>query len=218
MRKKKREEEADAAFGAPQGRPRIGPDDVQQKEFRLAFRGYNERDVDEFLDHVTEDLAALVEENRRLREEGGSVSAPMAVAGTSEEASAILADARAEAVRITREAEARAAIVGDGNAPDTRAVIAPYLNQEREFLQSLGRLVQDHAETVRGMVEAHRAASEAHVVPAAPSAAGGEERPDTVSIPDEPSPAETSETPEAEPQPVSAEQQRSLRELFWGED
>ena len=38
---------------------RIAPADVQQVEFRLAFRGYNERDVDAFLDRITEGLGFL---------------------------------------------------------------------------------------------------------------------------------------------------------------
>lgn len=71
MRKKKRDAQ-EAGFTAPATRPRLTPIDVQQKEFRLAFRGYNERDVDEFLDLVTEELAAYTEENRRLQDRADS--------------------------------------------------------------------------------------------------------------------------------------------------
>ena len=47
------------SFGSATGPPgaptvRLTPVDVQQKEFRLAVRGYNEREVDQFLDEVTE--------------------------------------------------------------------------------------------------------------------------------------------------------------------
>jgi DivIVA domain-containing protein len=38
---------------------RITPVEIQQKEFRLAMRGYHERDVDEFLDEITEEVARL---------------------------------------------------------------------------------------------------------------------------------------------------------------
>ena len=69
MRKKKRQEEAQAG-----GDHRLTPVDVQQVEFRLAFRGYSERDVDAFLDRVTEDLSAYLEENERLR--SGSAPPP----------------------------------------------------------------------------------------------------------------------------------------------
>ena len=48
---------------------RITPVEIQQKEFRLAMRGYNERDVDRFLDELTEEVARLHAENKRLREQ-----------------------------------------------------------------------------------------------------------------------------------------------------
>lgn len=51
---------------APAGR--ITPQEVQQKEFQVARfgAGYRMREVDEFLDQVTEALSALVAENERL--------------------------------------------------------------------------------------------------------------------------------------------------------
>jgi len=51
---------------APAGR--ITPQEVQEKEFQVARfgAGYRMREVDEFLDQVTEALSALVAENERL--------------------------------------------------------------------------------------------------------------------------------------------------------
>jgi DivIVA domain-containing protein len=57
MRRKNKQEQPAPASGTA----RITPVDIQQVEFRLAFRGYNERDVDAFLDRVTEDLSAYLE-------------------------------------------------------------------------------------------------------------------------------------------------------------
>src|ERR671915_263391 len=84
-RRKKENADPPSGFAAseiePASRPRLTPEEVQKKEFRLAFRGYHERDVDEFLDQVTETLAALHEENKRLLEQlqeagaGGSAAA-----------------------------------------------------------------------------------------------------------------------------------------------
>jgi DivIVA domain-containing protein len=106
--------------------PRLTPRDVQEKQFHLAFRGYNEREVDEFLDLVTEELARLHAENRRLREElearGGAAvpqdpeaaarrvreEAEAAARRAREEAEAAVRRAREEAARIVAEAEARA--------------------------------------------------------------------------------------------------------------
>jgi len=46
----------------------ITPLDIQQKEFRVSrFGGYRMRDVDEFLDRLTEVVTGLTEENARLR-------------------------------------------------------------------------------------------------------------------------------------------------------
>jgi len=61
MRRKKGTDDAPAT-GA-----RITPEEVQQVEFRLAFRGYNERDVDAFLDRITEGLSSYIEELERMR-------------------------------------------------------------------------------------------------------------------------------------------------------
>ena len=63
MRRKNKQEQQPSTSGMN----RITPVDIQQAEFRLAFRGYNERDVDTFLDRVTEDLSSYLEENQRLR-------------------------------------------------------------------------------------------------------------------------------------------------------
>lgn len=45
----------------------VGPQDIQNKEFREAFRGYNEDDVDTFLDEVVEEFARLYQENQRMK-------------------------------------------------------------------------------------------------------------------------------------------------------
>lgn len=45
----------------------LSPQDIIRKEFREAFRGYNQSDVDLFLDEVAEEFRALAEENQRYR-------------------------------------------------------------------------------------------------------------------------------------------------------
>jgi DivIVA domain-containing protein len=156
MRRKKGSEDAPAT-----GDARITPDEVQQVEFRLAFRGYNERDVDAFLDRITEGLSSYREELEGLRSGSGLPLA--AVAGSTGDADAIVAGARAEADEIVRRAREqaagiRAAAAGSG---DARGAVAPFLNKEREFLQSLGGLVQTHAEEIKQMVMAIRERAEA---------------------------------------------------------
>ena len=143
----------------------LTPVDVQQVQFRLAFRGYNEGDVDAFLDRITEELTARIEERERLLRQvgtGGGELDPSILADARSEADAIVAKARAEASEIVRAAMAEAATVrasaGDGMvAPaEQRSALAPFLNKEREFLQNIGAVVQTHAEEIRSMVAALR--------------------------------------------------------------
>ena len=47
----------------------ITPIEIQNKEFRRAFRGYSEDEVDDFLKIVTEDFEALYKENMDLQEQ-----------------------------------------------------------------------------------------------------------------------------------------------------
>jgi len=45
----------------------LNPQDIVRKEFREAFRGYNQAEVDLFLDEVVEDFTRLVEENQKMK-------------------------------------------------------------------------------------------------------------------------------------------------------
>lgn len=275
MRRKKGTEDAPAT-----GDARITPEEVQQVEFRLAFRGYNERDVDAFLDRITEGLSSYREELEAARTGSGL---PLAAAAASTgDADAIVARARAEADEIVRRAQEQAAGIraaGAGSG-DARGAVAPFLNKEREFLQSLGGLVQTHAEEIKQMVMAIRERAEASASseaprPAAPvssvpearseaepertgergTAASAAAMPAVVQPADlepasaaeirerlqasEPpveigSPEDEDLAPEASPPivvesgtepvfstegaPASERRERSLRELFWGED
>ena len=258
MRRKNKQDEPSTP-----GTARITPAEIQQAEFRLAFRGYNERDVDAFLDRVTEDLSAYLDENQRLRATSGAAVAD----GASDEAADIVARARAEAADIVRAAEDEAAAIrasaGVRTAGDARSAVAPFLNKEREFLQGLGTLVQTHAEEIKGMVLALRARAEAaeperSIVDAgsvdadAPSespsvsrsmsegpsaslepASSSEIRtrlgfePETVAMAEEQA-ADDEETVivesatepvhTTEGSPATDRRERSLRELFWGEE
>ena len=156
---------------------RLTPVDVQQKEFRLAVRGYNEREVDKFLDEVTEEMARLYAENTRLRAEvetrGGSVPEPSAAAAA---------------------------------APSTPAALHAFVAREQEFLKQLAGLIQEHARAVK---EARRRArgEDGPVIDlanAAPEEANGSGA----------RPAVAFETTGA----GTGDEDRSVRELFWGEE
>lgn len=91
----------------------ITPLDIQQKEFRVSrFGGYRMRDVDEFLDKLTEVVSGLTEENARLRRQAGAepvVGSPD-LDDVARQADEIIQRARDEAARIDTEARARASL------------------------------------------------------------------------------------------------------------
>jgi DivIVA domain-containing protein len=235
MRRKKAEQPDTPTHGA-----RVTPNDVQQIEFRLAFRGYNERDVDAFLDRLTEDLAWYLEENQRLRTQAGAPVPLMAqdeLGAARAEAEEILAAARLEAAEIVRRAERESAAVAATPASgDARSAVAPFLNTEREFLQSLGALVQGHAEEIKQMVLALRARAESAAEgarvpePAATDVATAAEIRERLGTPEPPPQPAREPEPErvidlatepaysSEGSPAGDGGERSLRELFWGDD
>jgi DivIVA domain-containing protein len=247
---KDKSKETQPTGGSTPGRAMLGPLDVQQKEFRVSrFGGYKMRDVDEFLDGVTDSLSALVAENERLRK-----GAPAPIVGApdledvSRQADEIIQRARTEATRIVGEAKVAASASAGGDGTGDRAAVNAFLSQEREFLQSLAGLVQGHAETVKGMSKAARkkpvpaAASTSDPVvvtpdvepeapvPSPPAAAAPAEA--TQTKPPEPAPPASPEPTVVveEPEPASvgrsdgddessaSDGDRSLRDLFWGED
>jgi DivIVA domain-containing protein len=192
MRKRKPEpsdiDEGSAAREQASGPSRAGrltPLDIQQIEFRRSFKGYDEREVDEFLDRLTEDFAAALDEAQRLRDraEGGlgAVVTGGTPTGSKRAADEIVQRARDDAARIVREAKERAtaigaAALGPGTSSEAavrgagdRATIAPFIAKEREFLTSLATLVQGHAEAVRGMASSAQKAG----APATPAQEAG---------------------------------------------
>lgn len=232
---------------------RLTPADIQQKEFRVSrFGGYKMRDVDEFLDQITDSFTALTADVDRLHAGAAPVVGTPDLGDVARQADEIIARARAEAARIVAEARATAATgtTAGPNGPQDRAAVTAFIAQEREFLQSLAGLVQEHAETVKGMAKSARSGPEAPAAASprqepeakaepvltqsasgrstgpqtAPPAGSGSseattddttrvpESDDTVRIVEEPATAAAS-SGEAD-----SEGDRSLRELFWGED
>ncbi|HXF57632.1 MAG TPA: DivIVA domain-containing protein [Actinomycetota bacterium] len=196
------ERRAAEAGGEPR---RLLPQDVQEKRFHLAFRGYNEREVDEFLDLVTEELARLHAENRRLRDElralraaGGRAREPVAdatLARAQEEAARIVAQARAQARQVLAEAQARAVRLGRPGLP---AEVAVFLAREKEFLRALAGLLQSHAEGLKQEVRRLRQA------PAGPPAAGPTPSAPASAGSTAPAPASATEAPAERPIPEEA--------------
>lgn len=229
-KRKKRQREAEGSFGevvpgaevpgaeVPEHQ-RLTPVDIQQKVFRLAFRGYNERDVDEFLDGVTEDLAALHEENKRLREqiaEGGG--APGGLEEAQRQAEGIVRQAREHAARLVEDAEVRATEAGAGPAMAASGLPTSFLLQERQFLQQMAGLIQDHARRLKDDARRARAAEPepedapaSHEEPQAETPPAAETGPPSpmagpAAAPIAEAPEPTPEPPLIEPQPEPPEE------------
>ena len=189
----------------------VSPLDIQQKEFRVQrFGGYDMRDVDEFLDQVTDAMSALVAENERLRKGAPAGAAPVVgtadIADVNRQADEIIQRARDEAGRITAEAREQAAALSGGGVASAaggvsaadRAAINAFLGREKEFLQSLAGLVQGHAETVKSMAKAARGTA-----PASPASASPASAPVPEPAASEPAVSEAPPRPKAEPEASS---------------
>jgi DivIVA domain-containing protein len=137
----------------------VTPLDIQQKEFQVSrFGGYRMRDVDEFLDQLTDAMQAVLAENERLRSGAGAspiVGSPD-LDEVSRQADEIIQRARNEAARIVADANDRVTAGGSSVAAGTltsvdRAAVDAFLARERAFLQRLASLVQEHADGLKGM-------------------------------------------------------------------
>ena len=218
----------------------ISPGDIQKQEFGVSrFGGYRMRDVDEFLDRLTESTEALLAENERLRAGGAPIVGTSDLDEVNRQADEILQRAREQAARIIGEASASATPAISEGGPDRPAVDA-FLHQERAFLQSLAGLVQGHAESVKAMARKTRQPAPTAEEPPEPVATEAIEA--TTPMTREPEPREEdvatdAVVPEAEdtgdetvvievPQPAPTPGgdrdpdagDPSLKKLFWGDD
>ena len=124
------------------------------------------------------------------------------LADTSRQADEIIERARAEAAKIVQEARGQAAAASGVAAAGTttgagRAAVAPFLAQERDFLQQLATLVQSHAESVKGMAKASRAKPPAVAAPSTPAPTPASSQPSTPADRQPSTPPATPSSPES---------------------
>ena len=86
--------------------------DIQEKEFGTqSAGGYNIEQVDDFLDEISEQMAALVRENlelnRQIKALEADVQADQITVGAKEKADALLSKAQQEADDLTAEVKGR---------------------------------------------------------------------------------------------------------------
>ncbi|GGI97334.1 septum formation initiator [Alicyclobacillus cellulosilyticus] len=116
----------------------LSPLDIHNKEFSRAFRGYDEDEVDDFLERVIQDYEALIRQNKeleaqiealneRLRHfENLEESLSKAILVAQETAEEVKANARKEAQLIIKEAEKNA-----------DRIVAEALNRSRKIAQEI---------------------------------------------------------------------------------
>ena len=127
----------------------ITPADIENKEFSKAKKGYNEEEVDEFLDLIILDMEKLIRENRQLKEELGKVhvqvdkhmSTETSVYETLEAAKSLMNDIAASAERRAEILLKNAELEADLITRETKESISRYTEE--------GSRLKNRVETLR---------------------------------------------------------------------
>lgn len=141
----------------------VTPLDIQQKKFHTGMRGYERKEVDEFLDLIREEMEALVREVTELREFRESYDEREKALNEKEEAvkntmlmtqklvEDLKENARKEAVLITKDAEIRSQQISSSAQQEKAKFEADMLNLKRRrhhFLEDMKKVIQMHLEMV----------------------------------------------------------------------
>lgn len=166
----------------------VSPQDIQDKEFREAFRGYNEDDVDTFLDEVAVEFARIFQENQRMKvqlaalqqeiarvSQGGAPAAPAATSAQAKEdearieavrkaSEAALEEAKRRAAELVQRAEQRAREIDDltaRRAKDVDVDASNALTDAQKRVAELRRQEVDIRRRIRSFLEQQLAGLEA---------------------------------------------------------
>lgn len=123
----------------------ITPLDIQNKEFKKSFRGYNSREVDGFLDEVIEDYENLYKENIELKDKVNMLADQIRQYNTLEEtlkntlivaqstADEVTTVARKKAENIIEDAEANGREIKSKAKDDVENIKEEYENLKKEI-------------------------------------------------------------------------------------
>ncbi len=143
---------------------KVTPLDIQQKRFNIGFRGYDRREVDEFLDLVREEMESLLREVTELREFHHSYEERMRELSEREDSlkSAMLTtqklvdelkeNAKKEAALIIKDAEVRGQQMASSAQQERARLEAEIQDLKRKrhhFLQDMKKVIQMHLEMVK---------------------------------------------------------------------
>jgi cell division initiation protein len=144
---------------------KLTPLDIHHKEFRNSLRGYSPEEVDDFLDEVADEFERLFKENIDLNEKLEAAGARVREYGALEHtlqntlvsaqtsAEDIKSRAAAEADRVLREAEAKAAeIIGTAlhDKQHSQAETVRLQKAEQDFRESFRRMLEGYLATLTG--------------------------------------------------------------------
>lgn len=116
----------------------LSPLDIHNKEFSRSFRGYDEDEVDDFLERIIQDYEALIRQNKDLEEKMDQYAERLrhftnieeslgkSIVVAQETAEEVKANARKEAQLIIKEAEKNA-----------DRIISESLNKSRKIAQDI---------------------------------------------------------------------------------
>ncbi len=126
--------------------------EIHEKQFHDAWRGYNQEEVDDFLDRVAESLERLQRDNRALQQRVQELDQMVAASRSTEEmlkktlvtaqkaAEEAIANARARAEQLIGEAEERARRAADEAAQRTAEAERTHAERKRQLDDSVERL------------------------------------------------------------------------------
>ncbi len=122
----------------------LTPLDIHNKEFKKGFRGYNEEDVDQFLDKVIKDYEKLYRENIELKETLERLTGKLehyqnlettlnnTLVVAQETAEEVKLNAKKEAELMIKEAEVTASRIIDEARNKARKLTTEYEDMQRQ--------------------------------------------------------------------------------------
>ena len=161
----------------------LSPLEIQNKEFRRSLRGYNEQDVDEFLDEIVREMEALVREGANLKDQVARLEARLAqyvdiedvlkrtLVKAEEAAGGIRASAEKEADLVVREAKDEANRLIEAARRECTAEREDLARVRREYRNFLARIkgeLRVQFEAIDALVSTLTAAPNVAVVAAEP--------------------------------------------------
>lgn len=140
---------------------KIDPSEIEIPKFRLSLKGYNQREVDEFITKLREHYQEIAHQNNVLTEEINELTEQIkgytskkerledALISAQKSAQLISENSQEQAKLIVKEAEIKAKTIlegGEKKLQELRNEIANLNEQKRLFLTKLKSLITSHSE------------------------------------------------------------------------